>query len=132
MKILNTSLIAVTLSLLAAGSAFASQADGYRMKGDSVHDRLERQHRRIEAGIDNRQLTRKEVKVLKSNQRDIRYLLRLFSDDGHLSKRERRILNRELSHSSRQIKQLKHNDLERYVDLHHRYDRSHNGHRHHL
>lgn len=125
MKTLSTSLIAITISLLAASPVFASQGDRIGVQDDTIYERLERQHRRIKAGVRKDQLTRKEAKTLKRNQRDIRYLLRLFSDDGHLSKRERRILDRELSYSSRQIRQLRHNDLERYVDLHHRYDRRH-------
>jgi septal ring factor EnvC (AmiA/AmiB activator) len=129
MKTLSTTLIAVTISLLAVSPAFASHGDGYGMKHDRIQERLERQHHRIKAGVRKHQLTHKEAKTLKRHQRDIRYLLRLFSDDGHLSKRERRILDRELSHSSRQIRRLKHNELERYVDLHQRYDRPHKGHR---
>jgi hypothetical protein len=124
MKTLSTTLIAVTFGLLAASPAFASHGDGHGMKQQSVHARLDRQHRRIKAGLRDHQLTRKEAKTLKSHQRDIRYLLRLFSDDGRLSKREWRILERELNHSSRQIKRLKHNELERYVDLHQRNNRS--------
>jgi translation initiation factor 2 beta subunit (eIF-2beta)/eIF-5 len=129
MKTLSTTLIAVTISLLAATPVFASQGGGYGMKHGNIHERLERQHYRIKSGVRNDQLTRKEAKTLKQHQRDIRYLLRLFSEDGRLSKKERRILNRELSQSSRQIKRLKHNDLERYVELHQRYDRSHHGHK---
>ena len=125
MKALNATLIALTISLLAASPAIADHGDRVGVKDDAIYERLDRQHRRIKAGVRNHQLTRKEAKTLKRNQRDIRYLLRLFSDDGHISKRERRILDRELSYSSRQIRQLKHNDLERYVDLHHRYDRPH-------
>ena len=125
MKTLSTTLIALTISLLAASPAIADHGDRVGVKDDAIYERLDRQHRRIKAGVRNHQLTRKEAKTLKRNQRDIRYLLRLFSDDGHISKRERRILDRELSYSSRQIRQLKHNDLERYVDLHHRYDRPH-------
>jgi hypothetical protein len=129
MKILTTTMIAATITLLAAAPVFASHGGGHGIKSDNIHERLERQHYRIKAGVRSHQLTRKEAKTLKRHQRDIRYLLRLFSDDGHLSKREWRILERELSHSSRQIRRLKHNDLERYVDLHERYDRSHQGHR---
>ena len=118
-------MIALTISLLAASPVFADHDHRVGVKDDPFYERLDRQHRRIKAGVRNHQLTRKEAKTLKRNQRDVRYLLRLFSDDGHLSKRERRILDRELDYSSRQIRKLKHNDLERYVDLHQRYDRPH-------
>jgi hypothetical protein len=129
MKTRYTTLIAATLCLFAATPIIASHGDGYRIKHDSVHDRLDRQRQRIKAGVHNHQLTRKEARTLKRHQRDIRYLLRLFREDGHLSKQERRILDRALSQSSRQIRRLKHNDLERYVDYHQRYDRKHHGHK---
>ncbi len=125
MKTLTTTLIAVTFGLLAASPVFASHGEGRGMKQESVHARLDRQDQRIKVGLRERQLTRKEAKTLKSHQRDIRYLLRLFSDDGRLSKREWRILERELNHSSQQIKRLRHNDLERYVDLHQRSNQPH-------
>lgn len=124
MKTLATTAIALAISLLAAAPLHASQGDGYRIKHDNIHERLEHQQYRIKSGVRNQQLTHKEAKTLKQHQRDIRYLLRLFSEDGRLSKKERRILNRELGQSSRQIKRLKHNDLDRYVKLHQRHERS--------
>jgi DNA-binding CsgD family transcriptional regulator len=129
MKIYSITLIAITISLLTAAPAFAFHGDDYGMKHNRVYERLERQHHRIKVGVRKHQLTRKEARILKRHQRDIRYLLRLFSEDDHLSKRERRILERELSHSSRQIRRLKHNDLERYADRHQRHDRQHQSHK---
>ena len=121
MNNLSKTLIALSLGLMVAAPAFAAHGEGQGGQLQSVNERLERQHQRIERGMDKHQLTRKEARLLRQQHRDIRYLARVFSQDGHLSKRERRILNRELDASSWQIKRLKHNDLERYVGMHQRY-----------
>lgn len=121
MKTLNRTLIALSLSMFVAVPAFAAHGYDRPLKRDNVFERLERQHHRIDQGVRHRQLTRKEAKILRRQQRDIRNLARLFYRDGHFSKKERRLLNRQLSESNQRIKRLKHNDLERYVDLHQRY-----------
>jgi septal ring factor EnvC (AmiA/AmiB activator) len=123
MKTLGKTLIALSLSLMAAAPAFASHGGDQGMKHERISERQERQRHRIDQGVKRHQLTRKEVKQLKRQQRDIRYLVRVFGKDGRLTKRERRILNRELDSSSWQIRQLRHNQLGRYVDLHERYGR---------
>ncbi|MEJ2453878.1 MAG: hypothetical protein P8103_06940 [Candidatus Thiodiazotropha sp.] len=121
MKTLSKTLIAISLSLLAAAPAFAYHGEDQGKDHGKISERLERQQQRIEQGVKRHQLTRKEVKQLKRQQHDIHYLVRVFGKDGRLSKRERRILNRELDSSSWQIKRLRHNELERYVNLHERY-----------
>ena len=121
MKALSKILIAGSLSLCAVAPAFAHQGHDRPFKGDNLLERMERQQNRIDRGVMNYQLTRKEAKQLRRQQRKIRYLAWRFYGDGHLSKKERRRLQRELDKSSRKIKRLKHNDLERYVNLHHRY-----------
>ncbi|MEJ2692126.1 MAG: hypothetical protein P8166_03485 [Candidatus Thiodiazotropha sp.] len=124
MKTLNKLLIAASLSLFAVAPAFASHGGGYRPpESRPILERLERQQHRIDQGVDNRQLTYKEAKLLRRQQREIRHMVRRFFKDGSLSKRERHWLNRELNLSSRQIKRFKHNDLNRYVELHQRYGR---------
>jgi uncharacterized protein YaiI (UPF0178 family) len=122
MKTISKTLIATSLGLLVALPALAQQNEGRYIRHDDISERLERQHHRIKKGVKAGQLTGKEAKTLRQHQRDIRYLERLFREDGKLTKKERRILNRELRDSSRQIDRLKHNDLERYVNLHHRYN----------
>ena len=129
MKTLSKSLVALSLGLMTIAPAFAAHGEGQSVKHERIHERLERQHQRIERGVEKRQLTHKEAKQLRQQQQDIRFLVRVFGKDGRLSKRERRILTRELDASSWQIKRFKHNDLERYVGLHQRYgkhDHTHN------
>lgn len=121
MKTLNQTLMAVSLSLFAVVPAFGSHGNDRPMRSDNIVQQLERQQHRIHKGVKNRQLTRKEAKLLRRQQRRIRHLAHRFYRDGYLSKKERRLLNRELRDSSRLIKRLKHNDMERYVDRHQRY-----------
>ncbi|MCU7827666.1 MAG: hypothetical protein KZQ85_01230 [Candidatus Thiodiazotropha sp. (ex Myrtea sp. 'scaly one' KF741663)] len=129
MKILTQTLLVASLTMFAIVPAFASHGgDGYS-KSDRIIERLDRQQRRIAKGIKKDELTRKEVKLLKRDQRDIRQLVRLFRDDGRLSKRERRYLQHRLDRSSQQIKRLKNNDLNRYVRLHERYGQRDYAHR---
>jgi septal ring factor EnvC (AmiA/AmiB activator) len=129
MKTLNKTLMVVSLSLFAVAPAFASHGDDRPVKQNNFEQQLERQQHRIDQGVKQHQLTRKEAKLLRSRQREIRHLAHRFYKDGYLSKRERLVLNRELSDSSRLIKRLKHNDLERYVNLHQRYGYRDHAHR---
>ncbi len=121
MKPLNKTLMAVSLSLFVAVPAFASHGDDRPMKKHNIEQRLERQQQRIHQGVKDHQLTRKEAKLLRRQQRELRQLAHRFYKDGYLSKKERRVLDQELRHSSRLIKRLRHNELERYVNLHQRY-----------
>jgi uncharacterized protein HemX len=129
MKPLSKTLIAASLSLLVAVPTFAS-AHGHQVKqGSRFMVQLERQQHRIQKGVENHQLTRREARRLRHQQRELRQLARRFYKDGHLSKKERKRLDRELVKSSRMIKRLKHNDLNRYVNLHHRYSYTDHSHR---
>lgn len=76
--------------------------------------RIDRQHDRIRHGIRNGELTRKEAKKLRRENRHIAKLERKFTRDGRLDRNERRTLRRELDQASRKIRKLKHND--RYRD----------------
>jgi len=128
MKTFSKTLIAVSLSLFAVVPAFASPHEHQTKQNNRIMVQLQHQQQRIQQGIKKHQLTRKEALVLQLQQGEIRWLVRRFYKDGYLSKKERRVLNRVLSGSSRQIKHLRHNNLERYVNLHQRYgynDRSH-------
>ncbi len=77
---------------------------------DYVDRRQARQHLRIEDGWRTGELTRKEVKRLRKNQRRIARLERKFTDDGYYSRRERQILRGELDDASARIYRKKHND----------------------
>ncbi len=117
MKTLTKTFIAASFCLIATVPAYA----GHGQANDRLFDRMERQQERIEDGIQSRELTRKEAKTLKQQQRHIRQLVRVYREDGRLSKKERRILKNKLDRASYTIRELKHNDLNRYVQLHRRY-----------
>lgn len=110
MKMLTKAVLATSLCLIVAVPAQA----GYGHNGGRIFDRMERQQARIEHGIENGELTRKEVKKLKKQQRRIRHLAREFRDDGRLSKKERRILHNKLDKASSRIREFKHNEDVRY------------------
>ncbi len=117
MKTLTKSLLVGSFFLSSTVPVFAGH--GYHQ--DRLLDRMERQQERIEEGIQSRELTRKEVKILKKQQRQIRRLVRVYREDGWLSKKERRILRNRLDRASNKIWRLKHNDLNRYLERQERY-----------
>jgi septal ring factor EnvC (AmiA/AmiB activator) len=117
MKSLTKSVLATAMLMVVAIPAYAHHND---RKGD-IQNRLERQHTRIEQGIDSGELTRKEAKELKREQRKSRHLYQEFREDGYLSKRERRKLHRRLDRISDQIWDLKHNERKRHNMPHYYY-----------
>jgi hypothetical protein len=86
-----------------------------------VERRLDRQARRIQKGVRSGDLTHWEAKRLRRQHRGIERLERRFTNDGRLSREERKRLERALDRSSDRIAHARHNDL---------YRRSH-GYRHH-
>ena len=86
--------------------------------------RIDRQKDRIRHGVKNGELTRKEAKKLRRQNRHIAKLERRFTRDGHLDRYERRTLRQELNQANRKIRKLKHNDRYRdrgYVRQYHNY-----------
>ncbi len=118
MKTLTKAVITASFCLIASVPVYA----GHGQANDRLFDRLERQHERIEHGIESNELTRKEAKILKRQQRRMRQLVRVYREDGRLSKKERRILRNKLDRASYTIRDLKHNNVNRYVNLHRRHD----------
>jgi DNA repair exonuclease SbcCD ATPase subunit len=88
--------------------------DGY----SKFDQRIERQQKRIKKGVRNAELTKKETKKLQKQHRRIKKLNRQFKKDGHLSRHERKTLQRELDLASERIYRFKHNDHYRNYDLH--------------
>ncbi|MDJ0739346.1 MAG: hypothetical protein QNJ91_06495 [Gammaproteobacteria bacterium] len=111
--------------------AFPAVADRYDSDfGHRLEQRLDRQHYRIKQGVRSGELTRKEAKRLRRQQRHIAKLERRFYRDGYLDHHERRALRRKLNAASDRIYRLKHNDRVRYYDVAPRYDRKGYGHKH--
>lgn len=111
MKIRQTLWAIPLLGMLATpGMAFADRYrnDGYQE--NRFEQRLERQLQRIKHGVRSGELTHREAKRLRQQQRAIARLERKFSRDGMLDRHERRTLRRELDAASNRIHRLKNND----------------------
>jgi hypothetical protein len=84
---------------------------GQRYDGDNrFEQRIDRQEQRIRHGIRTGKLTHKEANKLQKQQRNIARLEQRFERDGHLDRRERRVLENRLDNASERIARFKHND----------------------
>ena len=72
------------------------------------------QRERIEQGYHNGEFRGHENRAFSREQLRLRRLYQKFMRDGHLSKRERRILAREREKANRHIYRYKHNRYDRY------------------
>ena len=75
--------------------------------------RYSRQDYRIDAGIENGEITRREARILRNEQDKICELRERAMRDGHLSERERIMLERRQNMASRHIYRFNHNRAER-------------------
>ena len=121
----------VTFATLITGIALAPALVSAHGKEGRIYNRLERQHYRIENGIDSGELTRKEAKKLRREQRKIRKMARRFHKDGVLTRQERNEIRDRLDRASDRIWAFKHNDWYCCDYHHHEYsyhDRGHHKH----
>ncbi len=81
----------------------------------SLYDLERYQIRRIQQGIHSGELTRKEARILRREQRDIQRMKRYFVRDGRISRFERRILGKRYARADQHIYRLKHNRSTRYT-----------------
>ncbi len=103
MKQTTLTLIAGTI-LTVAG---LTQADA-GTRDPRVNTRQMNQQSRIHQGVRSGELTRREVRHLEGDQRDVRQLERAYKSDGTLTGAERRDLNHEQNQASRDIYKQKH------------------------
>ncbi len=101
---MTTRHIIIATLIIAAGLAWSGTASA-----GSLQKRLENQHYRIRDGIADGELTYREARRLRHHHRVVRQMRHHFLADGHLSHRERKILNYRLDRNSYRIKALKHN-----------------------
>ena len=117
--------IFATAALSTGGAAYAEL--GW------VDDRQATQRERIRDGVASGELTRKEARKLRKQQRRINRMEDRFGADGHYTWREKRRLDRALDKASKRIYRGKHNDRIRGSRRgHHHYKpgrRHHYGHR---
>ncbi len=115
MKALIRPTLALFIGLVVAAPVFADSWD--------FEQRLDRQANRIQEGIDSGELSPREAKALYREQREIRHLLRDFSEDRYLSRREARILDARFDEARRNIYDYKNNSERAYRGPTHHHDR---------
>jgi Ni/Co efflux regulator RcnB len=122
MKYISATLIIVLLSLVMTTPLYAGHSNrGNYCDNKKIHkieNRLYNQYQRIEHGVERDRLTHKEAKRLKKRYRRISRLSREYREDGYLSRREYRKLNRKLNKNSRLIDEYMHNGIDRYIAYH--------------
>jgi len=78
-----------------------------------VEERRYKQHMRVDRGMENGQLTRREIRKLAREQKYVARQIKHFKRHRHMSYANKKSIMRHLDHYSEQIAHLKHND--RYV-----------------
>lgn len=78
-----------------------------------IRQRAHRQGQRVEHGVKNGELTRRETRGLVNEQRGIRQDVRQARQDGDVTKRERLGIQREQNRASRHIFRQKHDRQDR-------------------
>ena len=90
----------------------------FRNRANRIEQRLVNQRFRIRDGIASGELTRKEAKRLRKQQRRISRLARSFMYDGYLDRYEFSELKNKLNRASQRIYRLKHNNRVQYARHH--------------
>lgn len=119
MKTYTTILLLTLVAAISSPVMAHYDDDGYT----GFDQRIERQQKRINKGVRNGELTNRESRKLRKQQRYIKKINRQFKKDGHLSHHERKNLKRKLNLASKRIYRLKHNDRYRNNNSH---DQGHN------
>ena len=104
---------------------FGMVATGYATFGEwrgGIRERIHEAEARIDSGIERGALTRHEAERLHRELNGIFYKIDRMREDGHLSERERDIINRDLDRLDRDISREKHDSERRPGDNYdHRY-----------
>ncbi len=121
MKTLTKTLLAVSVCLMAASPAFASHNEEREAKRGQVVQHAQVSKHRSQDRMKAQRLNRQEANRYEQERKELSQLTRRFYRDGHLSEKERRILNRKLHALHLPVKQPSHKQMDKYVKLHHRY-----------
>lgn len=112
MSIRRALICGAALLILGAPGAFAqSSSDAAPAHKATIHQRKVNQQKRIGQGVRSGQLTPRETARLERQQKSINHEERNMrkADDGHLTKADRKALNRRQNRASRNIYRKKHN-----------------------
>jgi hypothetical protein len=88
-------------------------AENRNVKSPAINAREHNQQLRIRQGVKSGELTRKEIARLEAEETRIRLNERLAKSDGKLTAEERARLEKELSKTSQDIYEQKHDDQTR-------------------
>jgi hypothetical protein len=82
--------------------------------GKTLTEHQQNHHKRIRHGVRNGELTRAEAIHLRMREAKLRHDKQMAMRDGVITRRERRILNKEQKRNSMAIYRQKHNNNNRY------------------
>lgn len=99
---------AISLSLVFLASTFTASADPVR-----AEKRQEKQENRIEQGVNNGELTKREARHLKQGQRHVQHVENRVTADGVVTPKEKLRLEHAQNVQSRKIFRAKHNKRDR-------------------
>lgn len=97
-------LVGAFLTFCVCYSSLAQESNPRAAKASA---RQAAQHTRINQGIKSGELTKKEAKVLKVQQRDINRTKKRAKADGQVTREEKRKINRKQNRANRNIKRQK-------------------------
>ncbi len=103
----------VLFALMFAVMLFGTVAISFAERGEwrgGIRTRIHEAEERIERGIENGSLTRREARKLRGELNDILRKIDRMRDDGHLSERERARIIRNLDRLDRDITREKRDD----------------------
>ncbi len=105
-------MVKIGVLVLASISVCTVAAAQTEQKPAPVNQRLENQRDRIQAGVKDDQLTKGEATHLRADDAAIHAEEKVYrqANDGKLTNRERKQLNRQLNRTSRQIHRDRHNN----------------------
>ena len=106
-----STLICVAIAASALAGQFAA-ADNPKLN-HNVHKRQQNQQERVRKGVQSGELTRKEVRGIANDRRDIKNVEHEYRADGTLTNAERADLNRRLNDTSGDIAVQKHDAQDR-------------------
>ena len=101
------SMLTLLVGFLSTGLAFAQTAT------PRIARRQAEQQARINQGVRSGELTPEEARGLRAEQKLVRITKRAMRADGDVTPRERRVLNRQLNRTSRDINREKHDAQKR-------------------
>ncbi|MEH0158392.1 hypothetical protein V6R21_30345 [Limibacter armeniacum] len=102
------------LKIIGAVAAFVLVAFSTQdVAAQSVAKRQVRQQARISEGVKSGELTRREARNLRQDQRDVKQMKKLAKADGKVTCGERAVIRSEQRQANREIYRKKHNGRDR-------------------